>query len=84
MLAEFIDRIISLSTPEVKKLNGRYYGNSDVKVIPQLDDMPKQLQVHSLDSVVRLIVQDHAGPPLAAVREHPEPQPRQCFQRLQP
>lgn len=63
MLAEFIDRIISLSTPEVKKLNGRYYGNSDVKVIPQLDDIPKQLQVHSLDSVVRLIVQDHAGLP---------------------
>ena len=63
MLAEFIDRIISLSTPEIKKLNGRFYGNSDVKVIPELDDLPEQLRVHSLDSVVKLIDQEHTGLP---------------------
>lgn len=63
MFAKFIDRIISLSTPEIKRLNGRFYGNSDVKVIPQLDDKPRELQIHSLDSVVRLIVQEHVGLP---------------------
>lgn len=55
MLAEMIDKIVSLAEAKTFEIDGETYSNKNLVRVPPHVDMPHEFSVSSLDSIVKLI-----------------------------
>ena len=55
MLAEFIDKIVSLKQPQIFEINGQTYTDGDIDMIHPHVDRPRAITVTGLDSICKLI-----------------------------
>lgn len=55
MLAKMIDKIVSLKKTETFEINGQTYTDGDLTRVPPHVDRPREIEVSSLDSIVKLI-----------------------------
>lgn len=55
MLAEFIDKIVSLKNTQTFEIGGHTYTDGELEIVEPPVDRPQQLDVYSLDSICKLI-----------------------------
>lgn len=63
ILADFVDKIVEVAKPEISMISGRSYSTKPLYRVEEVVDMPKLVELSSLDGVVKIIKQDCAELP---------------------